>query len=231
MYTYAHQGVDHTSTQLPSDNGGISLSHWLLPCRWAHQFRVSLLSPTTPEMFAPLAYYALALATVLPCVLSDIIINGPNSQAYWVQFTENNITWSFSQGDPNPISIIVANTEQSLLNGAFSIAEYLDTSVRQFTVTNVTLVLGSDYVVNFVEPTNASHVYATSQAFEVKPHGTISANVISDTATSTESTSESATTTGADNSQGTAPPDNAASRITISSGVALLVLGCVIMLF
>ncbi|KZV87409.1 hypothetical protein EXIGLDRAFT_723773 [Exidia glandulosa HHB12029] len=180
-----------------------------------------------------LAALTLALATVVPFVLGNITISGPSDKAYWIQFTENNITWTFAQGDPSPISIIITNSEQTELNGAFSIAEYTDTSAQHFTVTNVTLVQGGNYVVNFVNPTNASQVYATSKPFEVKPLGTAPANTIgeSDLASTASSSSSGTSTASVENPQGTAPPDNAASRISVASGAGMLLAGAVALLF
>lgn len=173
------------------------------------------------KMFATLATCALALASVIPSVLGNITIAGPSDKAYWVQFTENNITWSYKQGDPSPISIFISNAEQNLLNGEFSIAEYLDSSIQQFTVTNVTLVQGSGFVVNFVNPKNFSEIYASSKPFEVKPEGTAPANLVSDDALSSASQNGGATQTqDVGNPQGTAPTGGAAT-LAVSSAVLL----------
>lgn len=41
----------------------------------------------------------------------------------------NRITWEFGSGDPNPVSMVVHNpNNNSLLNGPFFIAEYVDVS-------------------------------------------------------------------------------------------------------
>ena len=81
------------------------------------------------------------------------------------------------------------NEDVTVLNGAFSIKEYVDISLevpypfrevshevftvdpQSFTVTNVTLKTGSGYSVEFVNPANASNVYAIGPKFEVKPAG------------------------------------------------------------
>ena len=44
--------------------------------------------------------------------------------------TSNNISWSFTSGDPNPVSIIITNGNDTFLNGNFSIAEYVDLSPK-----------------------------------------------------------------------------------------------------
>ena len=44
-------------------------------------------------------------------------------------------------------------------------------NLKTFTVTNVTLKTGSNYQVEFVNPTNASQIYAMSDTFDVKAAG------------------------------------------------------------
>ena len=82
------------------------------------------------------------------------------------------------------------NSNVDTLNGAFSVDEYVDVSSQvwckttrlffkfplnfepqSYTVTNVTLKIGSGYAVEFVNPTNYSDVYAISSRFEVKAAG------------------------------------------------------------
>lgn len=85
------------------------------------------------------------------------------------------------------------NDDTTVLNGPFSIQEYVDVSLQvsyisdaflvlggltrvyrptqSFTITNVTLKNGTNYAVEFVNPANHSDVYATGPKFEVKPSG------------------------------------------------------------
>ncbi|KAI0319463.1 hypothetical protein OF83DRAFT_1109937 [Amylostereum chailletii] len=122
---------------------------------------------------------------------AEISITGPSSSEYWVQNTSNTITWTFQQGDPNPISIIVTNTQNTTLNGAFSIQEFVDASNQSFTVTNVTLRPGDNYQVVFVNSTNPSQVYANSSDFSVKPAGTAPAPTSSSSSSGTAASSGS----------------------------------------
>lgn len=108
-----------------------------------------------------------------------------------VQGSSNTITWTYEKGDPTPISIFIVNSDVNVLNGAFSVDEYVDvstqvqctttrffspeslkSSIRQsYTITNVTLNTGPGYAVEFVNPANYSDVYAISPRFEVKAAG------------------------------------------------------------
>jgi len=113
-----------------------------------------------------------AFAAFPALALASISITGPDSSEYWVQNTSKTITWTYQSGDPSPISIVILNKNETFLNGEFSIKEYVDLALESFTITNVTLKTGSDYQVEFVNPSNHSDVYATSNAFEVRPAGT-----------------------------------------------------------
>ncbi|KAF9780317.1 hypothetical protein BJ322DRAFT_332533 [Thelephora terrestris] len=113
-----------------------------------------------------------ALATLPALALATIQITSPNTNDYWVQNTSKSITWTYAKGDPTPISIFIVNSDVNVLNGAFSVDEYVDVSTQSYTITNVTLNSGTGYAVEFVNPSNYSDVYAISPRFEVKVAGT-----------------------------------------------------------
>ncbi|KAF8491935.1 hypothetical protein JB92DRAFT_2752504, partial [Gautieria morchelliformis] len=102
---------------------------------------------------------------------ATITITGPSANSYWVQNATNTITWEFTQGDPNPVTITVTNPNSTFLNGAYAIAERVDLSNKTFTVTNVTLNVHPGYVVNFVNGSNITQVYAQSGAFSLMAPG------------------------------------------------------------
>ncbi|KAG8909265.1 hypothetical protein FRC00_010420 [Tulasnella sp. 408] len=107
-----------------------------------------------------------------PSIVSAISISGPSSEKYWVFGSSNQITWGYSQGDPTSVSVNIVNPSNDVLNGDFSISEFVTISDESYTVTNVTLRPGTGYVVNFINPKNNSEIYASSAPFEVKPAGT-----------------------------------------------------------
>ncbi|KAG9040543.1 hypothetical protein FS837_000495, partial [Tulasnella sp. UAMH 9824] len=105
-------------------------------------------------------------------IVSAITITGPSSEKYWVFGTSNQITWTYTQGDPTTVSVNIVNQSNEVLNGNFSIGEFVTIADESVTVTDVTLRPGSGYVVNFINPKNNSEIYASSAPFEVKPAGT-----------------------------------------------------------
>jgi len=167
-------------------------------------FESELRTNKVPAAFAALAVLpALALATIQ--------ITGPDASDYWVQNTSKTITWTYENGDPTPISILILNDDITLLNGPFSIKEYVDVSLESFTITNVTLKNGTGYSVEFVNPANQTDVYALGPKFEVKasgtppapsgsPGGSSSSGPGSGTPSSTSSSSNPSGTTGGNTS-------------------------------
>ncbi|TFY80222.1 hypothetical protein EWM64_g3790 [Hericium alpestre] len=137
--------------------------------------------------------------------IADIHITGPSSNAYWVQNISNTISWTYSPGDPSPVDIIVTNTENTTLNGEFSIAQFVNT----FTVTNVTLRPGSNYQVVFASTNNHSQIFANSTNFDVKPPGT------SPAPTSTTSSGSPSSTTGGNS---TAPSSTSSAPVPVENG-------------
>ncbi|KZT38758.1 hypothetical protein SISSUDRAFT_1128545 [Sistotremastrum suecicum HHB10207 ss-3] len=138
---------------------------------------------------------------IIPFVLSAITITEPSPSSFWVQNQTNTISWTFASGDPNPISIVIVNSNNTFLNGEYSIHEFVDLSNGSFTVTNVTLLVASGYQVEFVNTTNLTQVFATSQTFDVKAPGTAPANSSTTTTGSAASgTATSPSTTGSSGS-------------------------------
>ncbi|KAF9497445.1 hypothetical protein BDN71DRAFT_1467174 [Pleurotus eryngii] len=165
-----------------------------------------------------------------------ITITSPSQSAYWVQNTSNVIAWTFNSGDTNPIDITVTNSNNSFLNGIFSIARGVDLTNGSFTVTNVTLVAASGYVVNFVNGTNQSQIFASSGEFDVRTSGTNPASVSipapSPTATTPTSGSASGTAASASGTGTPAPsPEANAAAPLIADGVVPIALSAAMALF
>jgi len=146
-----------------------------------------------------------------------ISITDPSATEYWVQFTTNTISWQFTQGDPSSVDIIINNVNNVTLNGNFSIARAVPVSQESFTVTNVTLLVGTGYQVVFVDPTTDSQVLARSASFEVKAPGTSPAP----TATPSNSSQGSGTPSGSSTATGSAASSSSSSTSTKKNSAAL----------
>ncbi|KAI1787388.1 hypothetical protein LXA43DRAFT_712286 [Ganoderma leucocontextum] len=171
-------------------------------------------------------------ALALPIAAANAItILGPSETNFWVQNQTNTITWQFNQGDPSPITINIVNANNQTLNGAFSIASFVNISLQTVTVTNVTLRPGDGYVVEFVNNTNPTQIFANSSTFTVKPPGsqagptaTLSGSAASGSATSSSNSSSSGTSS-ASATQG-ASGANGALTTASTGGVLGIIAAC-----
>ncbi|KAH9922203.1 uncharacterized protein B0H18DRAFT_879565, partial [Fomitopsis serialis] len=148
-----------------------------------------------------------------------ITILAPSDSEYWVQNQTNTITWDYTPGDPNPIDIVVSNTQNTTLNGNFSIAQYVNLTT-QVSPTNVTLVTGGNYQVSFVDPANASVVYATSGTFSVDAPGTSAAPSVSPSSVSSSASGSAASSTSPSSSGSSASTSNSASAAPAQLGMS-----------
>lgn len=136
-----------------------------------------------------------ALASLAASTLA-FTVTSPSTSSYWVQFSTNTVSWSTSSGDPTSVSLQIINANRTILNGVFSIAEYVKASLESFTITNVTLVVGDGYIVQMVNPLNNTDVYASSGAFSVKSSGTPAAPTTSSSGGQSGTSSTGNTTAG-----------------------------------
>ncbi|KAI0093063.1 hypothetical protein BDY19DRAFT_989741 [Irpex rosettiformis] len=179
--------------------------------------------------------FILAALALLPSAFATLKLNQPNAQSYWVQNTSNTINWQFTSGDPSPVDILVVNADNSTLNGPFSIAQFVDTSTMSFTVTNVTLKVGTGFEVQFVSPQNHTQVYATSPNFDVKAPGTAPPPSTTGNGTSTSSgnstaSSVSSAAVSATTSAKRPPPalNNGAMSVFGVQGIFGIVVACAV---
>ncbi|KAI0275500.1 hypothetical protein BGY98DRAFT_992297 [Russula aff. rugulosa BPL654] len=159
----------------------------------------------------------LALALLPTAAFAAITITGPSETLYWVQNTSNNISWTYTQGDPTSVDIVISNSNNATLNGNFSIARSVPVSQESFTVTDVTLRVGTGYQVMFLDPTTDTQLIAQSSAFEVKAPGTSPAPTATPSTTSPQGTGS-----GTSSGNGTASGSAASSTSTSSKSNAAL---------
>jgi len=183
-------------------------------------------------MFFKSLIAASVLAASFVPFASALTITSPGAGSYWIFGTSNTISWTYNNGDANPISITVTNPDNSLLNGVFSIAQNVQVSQKSFTVTQVTLKPGSGYIVNFVNATNTNQTYVSSGSFDVKPagYGVTTLTTVSFSASGTASVpitltetltgSGFATATGSVNAAGTNGTATASSTSSAVQGPA-----------
>ncbi|GHJ87562.1 hypothetical protein NliqN6_3964 [Naganishia liquefaciens] len=112
-----------------------------------------------------LALLASALG-YLSCVNAAISILSPNSQTTWYKNSTVQLTWSSAAGDPNPFRIFLDSTEGALSANA-TLADSVNTDLQGLTILLPQLTDSDGYLLYFVNTTNTSQVYATSQPFTI----------------------------------------------------------------
>ncbi|KAH9995218.1 hypothetical protein BJV77DRAFT_235898 [Russula vinacea] len=159
----------------------------------------------------------LAFALLPSAAFAAITITGPSASSYWVQNTSNLISWTYGSGDPSSVDIIVNNSNNQTLNGNFSIARSVPVSQESFTVTDVTLRVGTGYRVLFVDPTTDTQLIAQSSDFEVKAPGTSPAP----TASPSTSLQGSGTPSGSSTASGSSASSTSTKKNSAALGLAV----------
>ncbi|KAJ9114359.1 hypothetical protein QFC20_001502 [Naganishia adeliensis] len=117
-------------------------------------------------MFARPLALVVCLLGLLSQVTAAISILTPNSQTTWYKNSTVQLTWSSASGDPNPFRIFLGSSEGS--SGANStLADSVNTDLQGLTILLPQLVDSQGYILYFVNTTNTSQVYATSQPFAI----------------------------------------------------------------
>ncbi|KZO95954.1 hypothetical protein CALVIDRAFT_537539 [Calocera viscosa TUFC12733] len=114
----------------------------------------------------------LVLSAAAVAVYGQLTITSPSSSIWWIESEQGNLAWTCNTAPSTEQTwtVMVANPSVTLLTDTQAlIAEQpnYDCSV----VFTPQLTPGSGYTILFVNPLNSTDVWATSQAFEVKPAG------------------------------------------------------------
>jgi len=111
---------------------------------------------------------------------ATITISNPSSASYWVNATANNsLTWSSTANDPSIFHAYVIHDGNTSFQGAYAIANNVQTALGSVNVPVLNLVADTGYQIIFGNISNISDVYATSQSFEIKIQGTTPAPTVS----------------------------------------------------
>jgi hypothetical protein len=148
---------------------------------------------------------SLAAAALFPAyALATLSITSPSSSEFWVFNASNSVNWTSSGGDPSSFDIGIINTQNTTgLTGVFSIAQSVPNNLS-FTVTNVTLTPGDNYILQFFNSSNTTQVLANSSSFTVKPNGTTPAPPVGSSSASGSSGSATGGASGSGTSSSTA---------------------------
>ncbi|KAL5521666.1 hypothetical protein ACEPAF_2414 [Sanghuangporus sanghuang] len=180
-----------------------------------------------------LARTAFLLAALAASVSAQLTVLSPGgSDLWWVANSENNIVWTCDTSPVQNFTILVANSDQSVLVSPLAVVavqQNFDCS-RTLTTQQVNFTTGTGYSVILADPINSTNVYAQSEEFEIKPVGSTYPDPSS---TPTGTASASATGSGSATASGNeaAASDNAAVvQVTSPKALGTLLVGALAML-
>ncbi|EST07041.1 Ser-Thr-rich glycosyl-phosphatidyl-inositol-anchored membrane family [Kalmanozyma brasiliensis GHG001] len=123
--------------------------------------------------FAPLLRLLTLLFLVNVTLAFDITFPAPTN--YWVACGWNNMTWRSQSSDPSIVTIMLTNTNKTLLNDDFEIGNALEGADNAAMVYVPCLPAADGYALLFVNASGYDHkpekVIYTSNEFGIKPKG------------------------------------------------------------
>ncbi|KAL5498633.1 hypothetical protein ACEPAH_1988 [Sanghuangporus vaninii] len=179
-------------------------------------------------MLARTAFLLAALAVSVSAQLTILSPGGPD--LWWVANSENNIVWTCDTSPVQNFSILVANSNPSVLVSPLAVVavqQNFDCS-RTLTTQQVNFTTGTGYTVILADPINSTNIYAQSEEFEIKPVGsTYPDSSATPTGTASATGSGSATASG---SEATASDNAAVAQVASAKALGALLTGALAML-
>jgi len=180
-------------------------------------------------MFSKLSVFATVatLAAMANAQLQVISPGGPN--LWWVAKSSNTLSWNCQQSQVQNFTIVLTNSNVTILNGALpiiAIENNFDCS-KTITQQQADLPIATGYKVQLANPLNNTQVYAESDFFEIKPLGSAfpdpsSTPTAGGSTSSTGSSTAGASPTGDSSSKnGAISAKSSVAGLTGVAGVAL----------
>jgi hypothetical protein len=137
-----------------------------------------------------------ALASVATAQLTVLVPGGPN--LWWVAESSNTLSWTCQTSPYTNFTVLVANSDPKILTSPIAILAQQNNFDCSKTITQdlVNQTPATGYTVQLADPFNSTHIYASSQPFEIKPLGSSYPDP-SSTPTAGGSASSTASGTGA----------------------------------
>lgn len=170
--------------------------------------------------FSRVASFA-ALSALVGSVAAEFSVlspGGPN--LWWVAQSQNTLVWSCTDNPPaTTFQVLLANTNVDILVAPSAIISTVNNADCSHTITQqqTNLIPATNYTIILADIVNQTHVYATSQPFEVKALGASYPPASATPSDSGSSASASATASGSA-SGSTASSTSSASSSQSSSG-------------
>jgi hypothetical protein len=176
-----------------------------------------------------LATASFALAS-LATLAQGFSVTAPSANTWWVAKSLNVLTWDCKASDaPATFTVLIANKDPKVLVAPLAIIgieQNFDCS-KEITQDQSNQPAGTGYTILLADPLNNTHVYATSDEFEIKPLGSSYPSQASPSSGSNNGASGTASGTGTSSSS-KPTQSNSALGLSMEAGWVLAGLGAML---
>jgi len=164
---------------------------------------------------------SVVIAALAASAQAALTITQPSASNWWIADSVNNIAWTCGNGNPAAYTVVVTNPDVKLLTGPLAVVGVLNDYICSYSYTpGSELRVGTGYTLSLTDILNSTHIYATSDPFEIKPKGSTYPPQVTPGAgaSGSNAASGSGTATG---SAPTSSPTNGAVRKGVGALLAL----------
>jgi len=124
---------------------------------------------------------------------NDFQITNPTSSSWWVAKSENVLAWDCSSSQAsidNNFTVLINNIDPKVFQGPLAVIAVQSNTACSIDVSQdqVSQPAGTGYVITMADPLNNTHVFATSQQFEIKVLGSLYPSQVSSSASGASGT-------------------------------------------
>jgi len=180
------------------------------------------------------ALLPLLLAT-FAAAQNDFQITNPSSSSWWVAKSENVLAWDCSSSQAsidNNFTVLINNINPSVFQGPLAVIAVQSNTACSIDVSQdqVSQPAGTGYIITMADPLNNTHVFATSDQFQIKPLGSLYPSQVSSSAsgasgTNTGSGSLPSNSVTSSSSNGAALSPRSPSLLGFTGVIGLLAVG------
>ncbi|KAF9558574.1 hypothetical protein CPC08DRAFT_751390 [Agrocybe pediades] len=170
---------------------------------------------------------ALLVAALTSVANADLQVTRPSSDIWWVAKSNNVIAWTCQDTDIQQFTVLIGNVDpqvQTAPGAIIGIQNNFDCSIL-LNADQFSQGVGTGWQVLLADIFNNTHVYATSQPFEIKPQGSPYPDQGGTTANATATNNTQADSNSNNN---TSPPNKPSGAMGVKAGMGGLFLGAAV---
>ncbi|ORY33974.1 hypothetical protein BCR39DRAFT_586176 [Naematelia encephala] len=140
----------------------------------------------------------------------SLIITQPSPEHWWVANELDTLAWTAGDNPPQEFSVFLANPDPTILTSELALVSIEPLYEYSKTINPGNITPSTGYTIQLTDILNSTNVYATSEAFEIKPEGS---SYPPQTTNSSSASSNSSSTA----SSGTSTPSSSGSASSQSN--------------